>query len=44
MDGLVTGIAGTVPAPEFFGPGNTQHIIAGAAHGCFELSAQAAGR
>ena len=33
MDGFVSVIAGTVPVPEFFGPDNTQRIMAGAATG-----------
>ena len=33
MDGFVSVIAGTVPVPEFFGPENTQRIMAGAATG-----------
>jgi hypothetical protein len=33
MDGFVSVIAGTVPVPEFFGPENTQRILAGAATG-----------
>jgi 2-polyprenyl-6-methoxyphenol hydroxylase-like FAD-dependent oxidoreductase len=31
MDGFVSVIAGTVPVPEFFGPENTERIMAGAA-------------
>ena len=33
MDAFVSVIAGTVPVPEFFGPDNTQRIMAGAATG-----------
>jgi 2-polyprenyl-6-methoxyphenol hydroxylase-like FAD-dependent oxidoreductase len=33
MDGFVSVIAGTVPVPEFFGPENTERIMAGAATG-----------
>ena len=31
MDGFVSVIAGTLPAPEFFGPENTERIMTGAA-------------
>jgi len=33
MDGFVSVIAGTVPVPEFFGPQNTERIMAGAVAG-----------
>jgi 2-polyprenyl-6-methoxyphenol hydroxylase-like FAD-dependent oxidoreductase len=33
MDGFVSVVAGTIPVPEFFGPENTERIMAGAAAG-----------
>jgi hypothetical protein len=33
MDGFVSVMAGTLPAPEFFGPENTQRIMAEAGTG-----------